>query len=70
MSSRLALLGGGAGGLFLIGFLALMGLTLPVASLLVFPAWMPWMILGWLGIAGARLFQQKPLWPPLAVCLQ
>ena len=39
-----------------------------IASLLVFPAWMPWMILGWLGIAAARLFQEKSLWPPLTVC--
>jgi acyl-CoA thioesterase-1 len=39
-----------------------------IASLLVFPAWIPWMILGWLGIAAARLFRKKRLWPPLTVC--
>lgn len=39
------------------------------ASLLVFPAWLPWMILGWLLLAGLRFRQAKPLWPPLAFCL-
>jgi lysophospholipase L1-like esterase len=40
-----------------------------VASLLVFPAWMPWMIAGWLVIAGVRLVRKQPAWPSLALCL-
>ena len=36
MSYRLALLGGGAGVLFLVGFLAVAGISLPVACVLVF----------------------------------
>jgi lysophospholipase L1-like esterase len=39
-----------------------------VASLLVFPAWLPWMILCWLVLAGIRFRRGKPLWPPLAIC--
>jgi lysophospholipase L1-like esterase len=42
-----------------------------IASLLVFPAWMPWMIAGWLGVAAARLLliRKKSAWPVLALCL-
>jgi len=40
-----------------------------IASLLVFPAWLPWMILGWLGIAAARHVQKKSAWPSLLICL-
>jgi acyl-CoA thioesterase-1 len=40
-----------------------------IASLLVFPAWMPWMIAGWLGIAAERHLQKKAAWPSLALCL-
>lgn len=39
-----------------------------VGSALVFPAWLPWMILGWLGLAGIRFYRKKPLWPPLTFC--
>ncbi len=39
------------------------------ASLLVFPAWLPWMILGWLLIAAVRRRLGKPAWPALAVCV-
>jgi len=38
-----------------------------VASLLVFPAALPWMILGWLLLAGFRRFRGKPAWPVLAL---
>ena len=38
-----------------------------VGSLLVFPAWLPWMILVWLVLFAARRFRGKPGWPPLAV---
>jgi lysophospholipase L1-like esterase len=38
-----------------------------VAALLVFPAWLPWMILGWLLLYAARRFQGRPGWPPLAM---
>jgi acyl-CoA thioesterase-1 len=37
------------------------------ASLIVFPAWLPWMILCWLGIAGVRLWRGRSAWPPLAI---
>lgn len=38
-------------------------------SLLVFPAGLPWMILGWLLLFGFRRFRGKSAWPPLAFCL-
>jgi lysophospholipase L1-like esterase len=38
------------------------------ASLVVFPAWLPWMILGWLVIAGVRRRRGKSAWPPLLIC--
>ncbi|MBV8878919.1 MAG: hypothetical protein JO332_03035 [Planctomycetaceae bacterium] len=38
-----------------------------IASLLVFPSWLPWMVFGWLGLAGWRLYKGQPAWPPLAV---
>src|SRR5215210_2122415 len=40
-----------------------------VASLIVFPAWLPWMIFGWLAIAAARRWRGKPAWPALGICL-
>lgn len=40
-----------------------------IASLLVFPAWMPGMIGGWLAIAAVRHVQNKSAWPSLAICL-
>jgi len=39
------------------------------ASLLVFPAWLPWMIVGWLILAGVRFYRARPIWPPLAFCI-
>lgn len=39
------------------------------ASLLVFPSVLPWMILGWLAIAGFQVARKKPAWPPLAFCV-
>jgi acyl-CoA thioesterase I len=38
-----------------------------IASLLVFPAWLPYMALGWLGLAYYRQWKQQPVWPPLAL---
>jgi len=38
-----------------------------VASLLVFPAALPWMILGWLLLFAVRRFRGRPGWPPLAL---
>jgi len=40
-----------------------------VAALLVFPAWLPWMILGWLLLFAVRRFRGRPGWPPLAMGL-
>ena len=40
-----------------------------VSSLLVFPAWIPWMVAGWLAAAAVRLGQKKPAWPTLSLCL-
>src|SRR5207237_3659929 len=40
-----------------------------IASLLVFPAWIPWMILGWLAIAMLRHLRNQSAWPPLAIGL-
>jgi lysophospholipase L1-like esterase len=40
-----------------------------IASLLVFPAWMPWMVAGWLAAAAVRLGQKRPVWPPLSLGL-
>lgn len=40
-----------------------------IASLLVFPAALPWMILGWLVLAGVRRFRGRAGWPPLAIAL-
>lgn len=40
-----------------------------VASLLVFPAWLPWMIACWLVLAAVRNRREKPIWPPLAMCV-
>jgi lysophospholipase L1-like esterase len=37
------------------------------ASLLVFPAWLPWMILCWLLIAAVRRFRGKAAWPALGI---
>jgi acyl-CoA thioesterase-1 len=39
------------------------------ASLVVFPAWLPWMILCWLVIAGVRIARGRSAWPPLAIVL-
>jgi len=39
------------------------------ASLLVFPAWLPWMILCWLAIAGVRRRRGKSAWPALTICV-
>ncbi len=38
-----------------------------IASLLVFPAALPWMILGWLLLFAVRRFRGKTGWPPLAL---
>ncbi len=38
-----------------------------VASLLVFPAWLPWMLLGWLLLFAIRRVRGKAGWPPLAL---
>jgi acyl-CoA thioesterase-1 len=38
-----------------------------IASLVVFPAWLPWMILGWLLLFAIRRFRGKSGWPPLAL---
>lgn len=36
-----------------------------VASLLIFTAWLPWMILGWILLAGVRWARGKTAWPVL-----
>jgi acyl-CoA thioesterase-1 len=38
-----------------------------IASLVVFPAWMPWMLLGWLLLFAIRRLRGKAGWPPLAL---
>jgi acyl-CoA thioesterase I len=38
-----------------------------VGALLVFPAWLPWMILGWLLLFAFRRFRGRPGWAPLAM---
>jgi acyl-CoA thioesterase-1 len=38
-----------------------------IGSLLVFPAALPWMILGWLLLFAIRRFRGKACWPPLAL---
>jgi acyl-CoA thioesterase I len=40
-----------------------------VASLLVFPSMLPWMILGWLLLFALRRHRGKAAWPPIAFCL-
>ncbi|MBI3855876.1 MAG: hypothetical protein HY293_09330 [Planctomycetes bacterium] len=40
-----------------------------VASLLVFPAWLPWMILGWLLLYALQRSRGKPAWKTLDFCL-
>jgi acyl-CoA thioesterase-1 len=39
------------------------------ASLLVFPAVLPCMILGWIALWALQVGRKKPAWPPLAFCL-
>jgi lysophospholipase L1-like esterase len=39
------------------------------ASLLVFPAWLPWMMLGWFVIAAVRRRLGKSAWPALGLCV-
>ncbi|HVE43416.1 MAG TPA: GDSL-type esterase/lipase family protein [Planctomycetota bacterium] len=39
------------------------------ASLLVFPAWLPWMILCWFVIAAVRRRRGKAAWPALGLCV-
>jgi acyl-CoA thioesterase-1 len=43
--------------------------TFLIASLLVFPAWLPVMAGGWLALAALRHFRKRPAWPILALCL-
>jgi lysophospholipase L1-like esterase len=40
-----------------------------VASLVVFPAWLPWMILSWFVIAGVRRARGRSAWPALGLCV-
>src|SRR5205807_703268 len=39
------------------------------ASLLVFPAWLPWMILCWIAVASLRRARGKTAWPALGICV-
>lgn len=40
-----------------------------IASLLVFPAWIPWMVACWLAVAAVRLRRGLAIWPPMLTCL-
>lgn len=40
-----------------------------VGSLLVFPAWIPWMILGWLILFAVQRSRGKPGWKTLDICV-
>lgn len=39
------------------------------ACLLVFPAWVPWMLAVWIAVFVVLAFLRRPAWPPLAVAV-
>ncbi len=43
--------------------------ALIVASLLVFPAWLPWMVAAWIVAFGTQVARDRRGWPPLALGL-